>query len=412
MRWHGEGMRAIELFCGAGGMSLGLQRAGFDLIQAYDSWKPAVDAYRCNVGRHVWQHDLKDIFHIGPMVAAMRPDIVVGGPPCQDYSPAGSRIEGENAALTRAFAMLVCVARPQWFIMENVRQAAKSRAWAEARAMVAAAGYGLTEMSLDASWYGVPQCRKRLIVVGRLEERDGFLSSALAAAKSMRQTVVADVLDIPCGNFFTRPFHMGRGVRSVSEPSPAIIRTSRERPRPRYLANPHPADPVSADQAAILTQHQVSRIQGFPESWNWGSATSRDIDQMIANAVPPPLAEAVGRVILMRQAGETIPEVEGRFLQWLRKKGRSPQSARNVKSQTNRARRLLGGRTFASLALELHTLEAQVGFRALPSKQQSDLRAALRLHALWCTESTKNASRKKKPLHAMTAKHGAKVSCL
>lgn len=139
-------VRAVELFAGAGGMSLGLIRAGFKLVQAYDSWAPAVDVYRRNVGHHVWQHDLKDIFHVGPMLAALAPDIIVGGPPCQDFSPAGERMEGERAALTRAFAMLVCISRPRWFVMENVPQAAGSRAWEDARAMLAKAGYGLTEL--------------------------------------------------------------------------------------------------------------------------------------------------------------------------------------------------------------------------------------------------------------------------
>lgn len=433
-------MRAIELFCGAGGMSLGLRRAGFELVQAYDSWAPAVEAYRCNVGRHVWQRDLKDIFQISPVIAALQPDIIVGGPPCQDYSSAGGRVEGENAGLTRAFAMLVALGRPEWFVMENVRQAAKSKAWKDARAMLVSADYGLTEIALDASFYGVPQSRKRLFVIGRLGERDGFLASALAAAKSDRPMTVRDMLgegigdafyvhprykhkrglwsvDDPAptvrtayrhpipkgyeltaadrdllakGAFFTRPFYTGRGVRTLDEPAPAIVRTTRERPRATYLSQPHPGDPVAVDQTAILTQEQVAKIQGFPVGWDWGAAKIRDIDQMIANAVPPPLAEAVGRVILARQAGQTIPAIEGRFFQWLRKRGRSPQSARNLMSQVNRARRLLGGHTFQNLALEIAALESTEGFAALSKKRQSDLRSALRLQAEWLSGPSEN----------------------
>ncbi|ODT75332.1 MAG: hypothetical protein ABS76_34610 [Pelagibacterium sp. SCN 64-44] len=361
-------------------MSLGFQRAGYDLVQAYDAWEPAVATYRRNVGSHVWHHDLKDVFTVGPMIAALRPEIIIGGPPCQDYSAAGKRIEGDNAGMTRAFAMYVSIARPNWFVMENVRQAQKSRAWADATEMLKAAGYGLTESILDASWYGVPQRRKRLIVVGRLGERHGFLASAVAAVRSNRQTVVGDVLDVPQGHFYMRPFGGGRGVRSVAEPAPAIIRTSRERPWPKYRNNPHPDDPVPLQEAAILTQDQIARVQGFPEGWNWGNATSRDIDQMIANALPSPLAEAIGAVILARQAGETIPIVEGSFAQWLRRRGRSAQSARNVKSQCNRARRLLGGRTLTSHALEVEALEATEDFQRLETRTQSNLRAALRLH--------------------------------
>jgi DNA (cytosine-5)-methyltransferase 1 len=125
-------------------MSLGLERAGFDVIAAYDSWQAAVDVYRANLGGYVRQADLKDIFNIAPAIVAQRPDLIAGGPPCQDFSSAGERVEGERAGLTRAFAMFVCVVRPRWFLMENVPGAAKSEAWADARAMLVRAGYGLT----------------------------------------------------------------------------------------------------------------------------------------------------------------------------------------------------------------------------------------------------------------------------
>lgn len=437
----------MELFAGAGGMSLGLKRAGFDIVQAYDSWSPAVETYRRNVGAHIWQADLKDIFRISPMVATLAPDIICGGPPCQDFSAAGERIEGERAALTRAFGMLVCLARPPWFLMENVPQAAGSKAWADARAMLVKAGYGLTEVKLDASFYGVPQSRKRLFVVGRLDEADGFLESVLAAARSTQPMTVRDMLgdalgdafyvhprmpgkrgvwsaDDPAptmrgssrrpmplsyqphpadavllerGAFWTRPYYEGRGVRTLDEPAPSVIRTTRERPRPKYLANPHHADPVPASQAAILTQDQVARIQGFPASWDWSDACSRDIDQMIANAVPAALAEAIGRVILARQSGESIPELQGLFGQWLRQRlGFSKAAVRNCKSRVNRARRLINGRTFADAAMELATLEATEGFKALSTGTRSDLRAALRLHREWQAEPRARRKAKEK----------------
>lgn len=438
-------MRAVELFAGAGGMSLGLKRAGIEVVQAYDAWKPAIDVYRKNVGHHIWQHDLKDIFSVAPMIAALAPDLIVGGPPCQDFSAAGERVEGERAALTRAFAMLVCIARPSWFVMENVPLAASSQAWADARAILVRAGYGLTESKLDASLYGVPQRRRRLFVVGRLGEQDGFLESALVAARSARAMTMRDMLGdtlgdtcyfqpqvsgnrgiwsteepapticrssrrpippryrphpadaalIKTGAFYTRPYYEGRGVRTLDEPAPAVIRTTRERPRPKYLANPHHADPVPAAQATVLTQQQVSRIQGFPTGWDWSSATSRDVDQMIANAVPGPLAEAIGRVILAREAGQTIPEVQGRFGQWLRRqRGFTKASVRNAKSRLNRARRLLGGRTFSNGALEIAALEGVEEFTGLPTGTRSDLRKALQLYRDWQAEPTRRKKSK------------------
>ncbi len=345
-------MRAVELFAGAGGMSLGLKRAGFNVVAAYDSWQAAVDIYRSNLGGYVRQADLKDIFRIAPEIVAERPDLIAGGPPCQDFSPAGDRVEGERAGLTRAFAMLVCVVRPKWFLMENVPQAANSEAWRDARAMLVKAGYGLTETKMNASFYGVPQARKRLFVIGKLDEADGYLESALVAARSAEATTVRDMLGdalgeafyahprhpgkrgiwgvdepaptmrgssrrpmpasyqtrpgdaalVKAGAFFTRPYYEGRGVRTLDEPAPAVIRTTRERPRPKYLANPHPGDPVPVTAAAVLTQEQVSRIQGFPSGWDWSTAGVRDVDQMCRgehsgdSGTVRPMAAAVKRI--------------------------------------------------------------------------------------------------------------------
>lgn len=373
----------MELFAGAGGLSLGLRRAGFEIVQAYDAWKPAVEVYRHNVGPHVWQADLKEIFRIGPMVAALAPDMICGGPPCQDFSTGGDRVEGERAAMTRAFAMLVCIARPTWFLMENVGPAAKSNAWAEAREMLVKSGYGLTESKLDASFYGVPQARKRLFVIGRLGEQNGFLDSALVAARSERQTVIGDFLSVPEGYVYSRPFRAGRGVRRLNEPFPTITRTAWEPPRPRYLNNPNPNDPIPADAAHVMTIGELALLQGFPPDWKWVAGSRQDVRQMIANAVPSQLADAIGRVILAREDGTSIPEIQGRFGQWLRRRGFSKASVRNAKTRLNRARRLLGGRTFADATLEIDALETADGFVSLPIATRSDLRKALRLYREW-----------------------------
>lgn len=436
----------MELFAGAGGMSLGLKRAGFDVVAAYDSWQRAVNVYRANLGGYVRQADLKDIFAVAPEIVAERPDLIVGGPPCQDFSAAGERVEGERAGLTRAFAMLVCIVRPGWFLMENVPQAAASEAWRDARAMLVKSGYGLTEVKLNASFYGVPQARKRLFVVGRLGEQDGFLESALAAARTAEPMTVRDMLGnalgdafyshprhpgkrgvwsadepaptmrgssrrpmpagyqphpadaalVAAGAFFTRPYHDGRGVRTLDEPAPVVVRTTRERPRQSHIDRPHPADAVHPSAAAVLTQEQVARIQGFPVGWDWSGATIRDADQMIANAVPAPLAEAIGRAMLAREAGESIPEIQGRFSQWLRREhGFSKPAVWNTRSRVNRARRLLGGRTFSDAAGELATLEAAEGFGELSTVIKSDLRRALRLYREW--QTSPKTGRKGKP---------------
>ncbi|WP_245504961.1 MULTISPECIES: DNA cytosine methyltransferase [Rhizobium] len=440
-------MRAVELFCGAGGMSRGLINAGIEIVKAYDAWPLAVENYCHNIAPHAEVADLKNLLSIIPAITRLAPDILCGGPPCQDYSLAGRREEGENASMTVAFGIIVTTVRPEWFLMENVIQAEKSEAWRETRKMLKRAGYGLSESKLTASYYGVPQSRRRFIVIGRLAERDGFLRSAIAGAASAKPMTLrdmfgsyiekplyfpatsaarrssysldesaptarersirpvpatwhphaADVALLENGYVYSRPVRGGRGVRSIDEPFPTVTRTSWERPGPKYRDNPHPSDPVPAELTASLNRDQASRIQGFPENWQWIAHTQRDVLQMIANAVPAPFAKAIGEVILARHRGETIPAIEGRFLDWLVRNGHRRPIARNIKANATRARHLLGGRTYADMAREFAELDAVPAFIALPKNTRSDLRRALVLLAEF------DASKKSIPLTARQA---------
>lgn len=429
-------MRAVDLFCGAGGLSLGLGRAGIEIVGAVDSWDAAVEVYRKNVGDHVRLGNIRDVVAVAPIIMDMRPDIICGGPPCQDFSTAGPRVEGERAELMVAFAMTIAVIRPDWFLMENVAPAHKSATWARSRAILKRAGYGLTEIVIDASWYGVAQTRKRLIVVGRRDEADGFLATEINAARHSRQTTIRDILSDDIGGqvyihphrygctadwptdalgpmpqtasqrsgassgqyIFVRPFGGGRGVRSIDEPAPALVRTSREPPAVGYLANPSPMDPMPANQVPHLSQQQTSLLQGFPKDWEWSAARRvRDIDQMIANAVPAPLAEAIGRVILARHRGESVPATADGFSDWLKAQGVVGQVLRNRRHALGRARRLLGGRLYADIGEELRALEEADGFANLSPSTRSDLRAALRMHADWRVSTKEKTTRRTAP---------------
>lgn len=438
-------MKVVELYAGAGGMGLGLRRAGFELVRAYDHAQCAVDVYNRNIGYHGVVADLGNVGSIAPEICRLRPDIIVGGPPCQDFSPAGARIEGERANHTRTFALYVCAAAPEWFMMENVQRARNSAAWADAREMLKNAGYGLSQIVVNAAHYGVPQQRRRLIVIGRRGERDGFLLGSIEEAASPEpmplravfgdrlgnhvynhprtpgrrgiwsvdapnptirnarrpqpasyephpndsnyEAVTACTVSVPgdeaVGLYF-RPFHSARGVYALDEPAPSIVRTSRERPRSSYIASPHPDDPSPAAAAYVLTQKDTSLIQGFPRDWDWSGCLSRDVDQMIANAVPAPLAEAIGREILRRERGESHPGVPGNFGQWLaKKKGMTPQMVANAKWRVKQARQLLGGRDLKCLGAESHALEAAFERECLAKAKRSDIRRALRQFREW-----------------------------
>ena len=112
-------MRVVDLFCGCGGMSLGFQNAGFEIVAAYDKWEPAIEIYKKNFEHPIYNVDLSTDDAIAH-VAAQLPDMIIGGPPCQDFSIAGKREQGERANLTRQYAKIVSAIKPRVFVMENV----------------------------------------------------------------------------------------------------------------------------------------------------------------------------------------------------------------------------------------------------------------------------------------------------
>ena len=197
-------MKAIEVCCGAGGLSLGLKKAEIRVGLAIDNEPEVIKVYRHNIknptllvpeNRHAVEGDLSYLLSIVPEALARDCDLVCGSPPCQDFSSAGLREEGERAEITLGFAIFVAALRPRWVLMENVPQVESSKSYAMARKVLKRAGYGLTEKVVDASHYGVAQARHRFIMVGRLDEADGFLDSEFVDPKTNPyRTTVRDVL--------------------------------------------------------------------------------------------------------------------------------------------------------------------------------------------------------------------------
>ena len=142
-------MRLIDLFSGCGGMSLGFQNAGFDIIAAYDKWEPAVNIYKENFAHPIYECDLNNSDVID-QIESSHPDIIIGGPPCQDFSIAGLRSLGERANLTIKFAEIVSQVKPKWFVMENVYNIVRMPILSTAIEIFKDANYGLTYRVFDA----------------------------------------------------------------------------------------------------------------------------------------------------------------------------------------------------------------------------------------------------------------------
>ncbi len=297
-------MKAVDLFCGVGGLSLGLELSGIEILAGADAWTQALNVYRLNHGHDALELDLTDIKAATKAISGYKADLIVGGPPCQDFSHAGKRVEGDRADLTLAFAKIVTKIRPQWFIMENVDRSQNSAAFAEARATYKKAGYGLTEKVLDASLCGVPQKRKRFFCIGKLGEDDGFLMPIITARISTTPMTVKQYLgdEIEVANYYRHPRNYSRrGVFSVDEPSPTVRGVNR--PVPKGYPG-HANDKVPVASVRPLTTLERARIQTFPIDYRWdGSKT--DVEQFIGNAVPVNLARFVGECV-KAYSGDTV----------------------------------------------------------------------------------------------------------
>lgn len=289
--------KVVDLFCGCGGLSLGFQNAGFNIVGAFDWWDVALNIYAKNFKHPVFKRDLSEKTTIAD-IANLHPDIIIGGPPCQDYSTAGHRDETKGrAALTISFANIIDNIRPKYFVMENVAVIEKSQTLKTVNGIFKEAGYGLTQIVLDASKCGVPQKRKRYITFGELGGTDGVITNIFMRNQSKKSMTMRDYFGNSLGfeYYFRVPTsYARRGIYSIDEPSMTIRGV--DRPLPKGYKG-HPADPVPVfPQLRSLTYQERSWVQTFPKDFIWeGSKTN--INQAIGNAVPVKLAEYIANCI-------------------------------------------------------------------------------------------------------------------
>lgn len=290
--------KLIDLFAGCGGMSLGFQNAGFNVIAAYDNWQPAIDIYKCNFTHEIFKRDLSSEDITGEL-KRLSPDIIIGGPPCQDFSIAGKRnFDGHRANLTLIYSHIIETVRPRWFVMENVYNIEKSPIFNKAIEVFKSAGYGITKHVWDASYMGVPQMRRRYFVIGRLDTDDDFILDDLKINLSKERMTLAQYLgtnQLDTEFYYMHPrSYARRAIFSVNEASATIRGVNRPIPS-GYKC--HPADKTKdLTKVRSLTSKERSYIQTFPDSFNFIGAKT-DVEQAIGNAVPVKMAEYIGKTI-------------------------------------------------------------------------------------------------------------------
>jgi DNA (cytosine-5)-methyltransferase 1 len=303
--------RAISLFSGCGGSDLALQRCGYEIVWANDIWELACATYKDNIPNpHIKTGDIAR-FDKFPNA-----DLLVGCYPCQGYSQGGKRKWNESVNfLYREFDRVLRRVRPKAFVVENVN----GMAYGESRSLLdnqmiryRLAGYKVKWQVLNAKDFGVAQNRRRVFLVGIRSDFNveyNFPESTHGPGKQPFVTQHAAIGHLPRwpqGEFNQESFHWYYLSRNRRLPwgkqSPCIVGHWRHVPL-------HPISPplkrIDTDhwkftrrgRARRFSYRECALLQGFPRSFKWNRGNIRERFQMIGNAVPPPLFEAVVRAL-------------------------------------------------------------------------------------------------------------------
>jgi DNA (cytosine-5)-methyltransferase 1 len=338
----------IDLFSGAGGLSLGLTQARWRCLLAVDHWRDAVGTYAHNFLDHpAIEGDISD--YRGLKLRELlpdRPEWVVGGPPCQGFSTVGKRERGDSRnSLMGQFLRIVRELEPDGFVVENVLGLRDMRFHGEIKAAFEEAGYIVVPTIFTSADYGVPQLRRRIVFVGH-RTRGYFLPPAPTRLPTEFTTVWEAIGDLPplapgqtryhyesepettyqvtmrVGSAalqgHTASSHPPHLVQAISHiPDGGNRRSIPDHLQPKSgfhnsysrLASFAPAVAVTSNmgkpsatrcihpfQHRGLTAREGARLQSFPDRFHFfGGVVSQRLQ--VANAVPPMLAEQIGRAL-------------------------------------------------------------------------------------------------------------------
>lgn len=322
-------MDIVSLFSGAGGLDLGFEKAGFNIVWANEYDKDIWETYEKNhIGTKLDKRSINDI----PSSDVPDCDGIIGGPPCQSWSEAGAMrgINDKRGQLFYEFIRLLRDKQPYFFLAENVSgmlMDCHSEALANIKKLFSSAGIGY-ELSFDmlnARDYDVPQDRKRVFFVG-IRRDLGFKFSfpePMPIQKNLRDAIydlkenavpasdknnANECCIVPNHEYMTggfSPIFMSRNrVRSWDEPSFTIQAGGRQAPL-------HPQAPkmkfVEQNKRVFvegkehlyrrLTVRECARIQTFPDSFRLYYDKVAAGYKMIGNAVPVNLAYALANAI-------------------------------------------------------------------------------------------------------------------
>lgn len=346
-----KGYKGISLFTGAGGMDIGFERAGVNIVFANELMKEAAETYNANHPQGIMVND--DIFNIMHKFEEFdNIDFVFGGPPCQGFSVAGKMDpDDERSKLIFTFLDAVEKISPRAFVMENVKSLGAFKKWEDVRKKFIfkahKMGYLCIPFILNATEYGVPQKRERVFFIGIKDNQDPFFEYNMNNFLDEEKRIAPKIKEVlktigPAGtelNPITSTAKITFAARPVMRKSPYAGMYFNGQGRPIDIngyANTLPAsmggnktpfvdeeylygeaeedwvvgyhrdlqngliDPEFNEAPSRLrriTIKEAARIQTFPDDYIFCGSNGKVYTQ-IGNAVPCKLAEAVARATI------------------------------------------------------------------------------------------------------------------
>ena len=341
-------LKFADLFCGAGGFTQGMEDAGLKCVLGVDYEKNCTDAYRINHRDHeCLRMDLSTEENqelVGQRLKKEKVDLIVGGPPCQGFSIFGKRrfVNTQNHDVSKdkrnnlvfAFANVVRIASPRWFIMENVPGILSARDGEyikEIKSYFSSLGYRLDSRVINAADYGAPQLRHRFLLIGTKSDlmfpwpKPKYYEHPESWQQHYR-TVGEALMDISDDGAYLRyknhtpPHHnaivasrmsyipeggkmdvdklppeLAMGIKTkakVSNYSKVFYRLNRSLPAPTVVPG-HNAFPVHPTLNRTLTVREAARLQTFPDSYEFVGPIINQALQ-VGNAFPCIVAQMFG----------------------------------------------------------------------------------------------------------------------
>lgn len=303
-------LTSIEICAGAGGQALGLAMAGFVHLALVEYEKEYCDILRKN--RPEWNVICGDVKEFSGLPYRGKVDLLAGGVPCPPFSVAGKQLgSSDERDLFPEAIRLISEINPRAVMLENVR-GFMDPVFLNYREsilrQIRELGYTVQINLLNASDYGVPQLRPRVVIVGIRHDID---KSFVYPQKQKRapKTVGQTLLDLMSENNWQDAKKWAASANTIA---PTIVGGSKKhggpdlgpaRARKAWATLNVDGTGIADDAPAYdfvgmpkLTPRMVARIQGFPDEWTFGKKKTSAC-RMIGNAFPPPVAKAVGEKI-------------------------------------------------------------------------------------------------------------------